>query len=187
MSNGFDRGSLHIQDLLVYGTPPNVGRTQAQRALGTRVHGSGGHERPERSESVARLLYLHDCSPAALRAGLIDTLNDGPFAVMRLGVPYTVSHLVCVSFWGTISDIIDRSRLSPMLFGWMQWLGHQFNRQLQPACRAHEEKLRKAERSRAAQLEADARRFVKGKDQSKGPGKGSHPYARSGQGNYHYR
>ena len=75
MSNGFDREFLHIQDALVYGTLPNVGRAQAQRALGTGVHGSGGHERPERSESVARLLYLDDCSPAACRAGLSDTVN----------------------------------------------------------------------------------------------------------------
>ncbi|CAE7216736.1 unnamed protein product [Symbiodinium microadriaticum] len=55
---------------------------------------------------------------------------------------------------------------------WDQWLRHQLNRQLQPARRTHEEKLRNAERSRAAQLEADARRFVKGKEQSKGSGKG---------------
>ncbi|CAE7027595.1 unnamed protein product [Symbiodinium sp. KB8] len=105
MSNGFDREFLHIQ---------------AQRALGTGVHGSGGHERVQAFTNVIWLDATQDYTPEE----------------------------------------------------WDQWLRHQLNRQLQPARRTHEEKLRNAERSRAAQLEADARRFVKGKEQSKGSGKG---------------
>ena len=111
---------------------------------------------------------------------------------MCFGVPHSISSFVGIFLGHKITDRVQAFTNVIWLDAtqdytpeeWDQWLRHQLNRQLQPARRTHEEKLRNAERSRAAQLEADARRFVKGKEQSKGSGKGSHPYSRSGQGRY---
>ena len=107
----FDREFLRVQDVLVHGALPNVGRSQAQRSLGVGAHGSGsGYDRPERLESVARLLYFNNvgaesCSPAALRAGLIDAVTDDPRCIMWLGVAYSIRSCVDVFL---AQKIIDR-------------------------------------------------------------------------------
>ena len=49
-----------------------------------------------RNEGIARLLYMHDVNPAALRAGLIASVTDLPFCVMWLGGTYSVRKFVDV-------------------------------------------------------------------------------------------
>ena len=49
-----------------------------------------------RNEAIARLLYMHDVNPAALRAGLIDAVTDLPFCIMWLGGTYSVRKFVDV-------------------------------------------------------------------------------------------
>ena len=56
---GYDREFLRIEDVLVHSALPNLGRSQAQRSLGTGTFGSGsGYDRVER---------LEDCSSSLLR------------------------------------------------------------------------------------------------------------------------
>ncbi|CAE7897698.1 unnamed protein product, partial [Symbiodinium sp. KB8] len=51
---GYDREFLRIEDVLVHSALPNLGRSQAQRSLGTGTFGSGsGYDRVERMESIA--------------------------------------------------------------------------------------------------------------------------------------
>ena len=84
---GYDREFLRIEDVLVHSALPNLGRSQAQRSLGTGTFGSGlGYDRVERMESIARLLYFDEPQgPAALRAGLIEVITDPPLCIMWLG------------------------------------------------------------------------------------------------------
>ena len=49
-----------------------------------------------RNEAIARVLYMHDVNPAALRAGLIDAVTDLPFCVMWLGGTYSIRKFVDV-------------------------------------------------------------------------------------------
>ncbi|CAE7349128.1 GIP [Symbiodinium sp. CCMP2456] len=194
LNNGYDRDFLRTQDVLVHGILPNLGRNQAQRTLGTGVHGSGSWDRPESPESVARLLYLHDCNPAALRAGLLGTEQDDPLAIMWLGVAYSISGFIQVFLQHRAIDRLqcftETLYLDPSLdytaAEWDLWLRQRRNTQLQPAIRAHEERLADAECSRAAQRAADERRATKGESKGgkKGSTKGPHPYARGGYG-YH--
>jgi len=194
LNNGFDRDFLRTQDVLVNGILPNLGRNQAQRTLGTGVHGSGSWDRPDSPESVARLLYLHECNPAAFKAGLLGTEQDDPLAIMWLGVAYSISGFIQVFLQHKAIDRLqcftETLYLDPNLgytaAEWDLWLRQRLNTQLQPAIRAHEERLADAERSRAAQRAADERRATKGegKGGKKGSSKGPHPYARGGYG-YH--
>ena len=58
---GYDRDFLRIEDVLVHAALPNLGRSQAQRSLGTGTFGSGsGYDRVERLEAIARLLYFDE-------------------------------------------------------------------------------------------------------------------------------
>ena len=93
---GYDREFLRIEDVLVHSALPNLGRSQAQRSLGTGTFGSGsGYDRVERMESIARLLYFDEPQgPAALRAGLIEVITDPPLCIMWLGVAYSVRSFV---------------------------------------------------------------------------------------------
>ncbi|CAE7370689.1 GIP [Symbiodinium sp. CCMP2456] len=194
LNNGFDRDFLRTQDVLVNGILPNLGRNQAQRTLGTGVHGSGSWDRPDSPESVARLLYLRECNPAAFKAGLLGTEQDDPLAIMWLGVAYSISGFIQVFLQHKAIDRLqcftETLYLDPNLgytaAEWDLWLRQRLNAQLQPAIRAHEERLADAERSRAAQRAADERRATKGegKGGKKGAPKGPHPYARGGYG-YH--
>ncbi|CAE7787433.1 GIP, partial [Symbiodinium sp. CCMP2456] len=194
LNNGYDRDFLRTQDVLVHGILPNLGRNQAQRTLGTGVHGSGSWDRPESPESVARLLYLHECNPAALRAGLLGTEQDDPLAIMWLGVAYSLSGFIQVFLQHRVVDRLqcftETLYLDPSLdytaAEWDLWLRQRLNTQLQPAIRAHEERLADAERSRAAQRAADERRATKGESKcgKKDTAKGPHPYSRGGYG-YH--
>ncbi|CAE7263392.1 GIP, partial [Symbiodinium sp. CCMP2456] len=161
-NNGYDCDFLRTQDVLVHGILPNLGRNQAQRTLGTGVHGSGSWDRPDSPESGARLLYLHECNPAALRAGIVDRLQ-------------------CFTETLYLDPSLDYTAAE-----WDLWLRQRLNTQLQPAIRAHEERLADAERSRAAQRAADERRATKGdsKGGKKSQSKGSHPYSRGGYGYY---
>ena len=190
INSGFDREFLRVQDVLVKSNLPNLGRNQAQRTLGTGVHGSGSWDRPDKPESVARLLYMHDCNPAALRAGLLGTEQDDPLAIMWLGVAYSISGFIQVFLQHRIIDRLqcftETLYLDPSLgytaAEWDLWLRQRLNAQIQPAVRAHEEAVANAERSREAQRAADERRAAKGSQ--KGQAKGSHPYSRGGHGYY---
>jgi len=196
LNSGFDRDFLMVQDVLVNGILPNVGRNQAQRTLGTGVHGSGSWDRPETPESVARLLYLHECNPAALKAGLLGTVQDDPLAIMWLGVAYSISGFIQVFLQHKKIDRLqcftETLNLDPNLgysaAEWDLWLRQRLNAQLQPASRAYQDRVADAERSRQAQREADERRQNKGEGKGKagkkGKPKGPHPYARGGYG-YH--
>ena len=114
---GYDREFLRIEDVLVHSALPNLGRSQAQRSLGTGTFGSGsGYDRVERMESIARLLYFDEPQgPAALRAGLIEVITDPPLCIMWLGVAYTRSDLSLKSSWHTRSLIVFNASIK--LFG----------------------------------------------------------------------
>ncbi|CAE7419073.1 GIP [Symbiodinium sp. CCMP2456] len=137
---------------------------------------------------------LHDCNPAALRAGLLGTEQNDPLAIMWLGVAYSLSGFIQVFLQRRVVDRLqcftETLYLDPSLdytaAEWDLWLRQRLNTQLQPAIRAHEERLADAERSRAAQRAADERRATKGESKGgkKGSAKGPHPYSRGGYG-YH--
>eukprot|EP00439_Symbiodinium_sp_Y106_P066528 s1696_g10.t2 len=96
VAGGFDREFLAIEDVLTNSALPNLGRGQEQRTLGVGAYGGGQQAEMARNEAIARLLYMHDVNPAALRAGLIDTVTDLPFCIMWLGGTYSVRKFVDV-------------------------------------------------------------------------------------------
>ena len=61
--------SLQLRTFLSKSALPNQGRTKEQWYRGVGTYGSGGAQQAPRNEGVARLLYMHECNPAALRAG----------------------------------------------------------------------------------------------------------------------
>eukprot|EP00439_Symbiodinium_sp_Y106_P028122 s6883_g3.t1 len=95
-AGGFDREFLAIEDVLTHSALPNLGRSQEQRTLGVGAYGGGQQAEMARNEAIARLLYMHDVNPAALRAGLIDAVTDLPFCIMWLGGTYSVRKFVDV-------------------------------------------------------------------------------------------
>ena len=191
---GYDRDFLRIEDVLVHSALPNLGRSQAQRSLGTGTFGSGsGYDRVERMESIARLLYFDEPQgPAALRAGLIEVITDPPLCIMWLGVAYSVRSFVEVF---TTHKIVDRIQcfnqvvwIDPSLEystdEWVAWIKERISYEVASGRRTYEEKLRQARESREAQARANARNAAwKGGKGDKGAGKGStstssHPYRR---------
>ena len=82
VAGGFDREFLLIEDVLTHSALPNLGRSQEQRTLGVGAYGGGHQSEMARNEAIARVLYMHDVNPAALRAGLIDAVTDLPFCIM---------------------------------------------------------------------------------------------------------
>ena len=191
---GYDRDFLRIEDVLVHSALPNLGRSQAQRSLGTGTFGSGsGYDRVERMESIARLLYFDEPQgPAALRAGLIEVITDPPLCIMWLGVAYSVRSFVEVF---TTHKIVDRIQcfnqvvwIDPSLEystdEWVAWIKERISYEVASGRRTYEEKLRQARESQEAQARANARNAAwKGGKGDKGAGKGStstssHPYRR---------
>ena len=187
VAGGFDREFLAIEDVLTNSALPNLGRGQEQRTLGVGAYGGGQQAEMARNEAIARLLYMHDVNPAALRAGLIDTVTDLPFCIMWLGGTYSVRKFVDVFLQHKIAKQIVMFSGGPIYLDhtagytaeqWYEWIVTRLHDQTAVARRAHDEKLQSAERSRKAQLEADARRQQSQQWQSRG----SHPYGRSSCG-----
>ena len=85
VSAGYDREFLAIEDILTQSALPNQGRSKEQRYLGVGAYGGGAQQQNTRNEAIARVLYMHECNPAALRAGLISAVSDDPFCIMWLG------------------------------------------------------------------------------------------------------
>ena len=92
---GYDREFLAVEDLLTQcqAALPNQGRSKEQRHLGVGSYGGGASQQSSRNESIARVLYLHDSNPAALRAGLIFAVSDDPFCIMWLGARIASANL----------------------------------------------------------------------------------------------
>ena len=187
VAGGFDREFLAIEDVLTHSALPNLGRSQEQRNLGVGAYGGGLQEDAmARNEGIARLLYMHDVNPAALRAGLIDAVTDLPFCIMWLGGTYNVRKFVDVFLQHKIAKQIVMFSGGPVQLDhqagytaeqWHDWIITRLRDQTSVARRAYDEKLQSAERSRKAQAEADARR----QQQSWQP-RGSHPYGRDSYG-----
>ena len=180
VSAGYDREFLAIEDLLTQAALPNQGRSKEQRHLGVGSYGGGAPQHSSRNVSIARVLYLHDSNPAALRAGLISAVSDDPFCIMWLGGTYGIRKFVDVFLQHKIVQAVVTFTDSPIHLNadaeqWHDWIRGFLAPQVSVARRAYEEKLRDAERSRKAQAEADARR----QQQSWQPQRGSHPYGRS--------
>ena len=193
---GYDRDFLRIEDVLVYAALPNLGRSQAQRSLGTGTFGSGsGYDRVERLEAIARLLFFDEPQgPAALRAGLIEVITDPPLCIMWLGVAYSVRSFVEVFMAHKIVDRIQCFNqviwIDPSLEytadEWVAWIKDRISYEVAAGRRTYEEKQRQARESREAQARANERNMMwKGgmRATMKGTGKGasapiSHPYRR---------
>ena len=187
VAGGFDREFLAIEDVLTHSALPNLGRSQEQRTLGVGAYGGGQQSEMARNEAIARILYMHDVNPAALRASLIDAVTDLPFCVMWLGGTYSVRKFVDVFLQHKIAQQVVMFSGGPIHLDhtagytaeqWHQWIVDRLRDQTAVARRAYDEKLQAAERSRKAQLEADARRQQSQQWQSRG----SHPYGRSSYG-----
>ena len=140
-----------------------------------------------RNEAIARLLYMHDVNPAALRAGLIDAVTDLAFCIMCLGGAYSVRKFVDVFLQHKMAKQIVMFSGGPIHLDheagytadeWYQWILTRLRDQTSVARRAYDEKLQSAERSRRAQQEADARSQQPQQWQSRG----SHPYGRDNYG-----
>ena len=183
---GYDREFLAVEDLLTQcqAALPNQGRSKEQRHLGVGSYGGGASQQSSRNESIARVLYLHDSNPAALRAGLIFAVSDDPFCIMWLGGTYSIRKFVDVllqhKIVQTVVTFTDNvihldANAGYTAEQWYDWIRDFLSPQVSVARRAYEEKLRSAERSRKAQEEANARR----EQQSWQPSRGSHPYGRS--------
>ena len=56
-----------MEDVLTHSAFPDLGRNQEQRTLGVGAYGGGQQTEMARNEAIARLLYMHDVNPAALR------------------------------------------------------------------------------------------------------------------------
>ena len=193
---GYDREFLRVEDVLVHAALPNLGRSQAQRSLGTGTFGSGsGYDRVERLEAIARLLFFDEAQgPAALKAGLIEVITDPPLCIMWLGVAYSVRSFVEVFMAHKIVDRIlcfnQTIWIDPGLEysadEWVDWIKSRISYEVAAGRRTYEEKQRQAQESREAQARADARNAArKGgmRPVMKGTGKGSsapisHPYRR---------
>ena len=182
VAGGFDREFLAIEDVLTHSALPNLGRSQEQRTLGVGAYGGGQQSEMARNEAIARILYMHDVNPAALRAGLIDAVTDLPFCVMWLGGTYSVRKFVDVFLQHKIAQQVVTFSGGPIHLDhtagytaeqWHQWIVDRLRDQTAVARRAYDEKLQAAERSRKAQLEADARRQQSQQWQSRG----SHPWS----------
>ena len=180
VAGGFDREFLAIEDVLTNSALPNLGRSQEQRTLGVGAYGGGQQAEMARNEAIARLLYI-------LRAGLIDVVTDLPFCIMWLGGTYSVRKFVDVFLQHKIAKLIVMFSGGPIYLDhtagytaeqWYDWIVTRLHDQTAVARRAYDEKLQSAERSRKAQLEADARRQQSQQWQSRG----SHPYGRSSYG-----
>ena len=183
VAGGFDREFLAIEDVLTQSALPNLGRSQEQRTLGVGAYGGGQQAEMARNE----LLYTHDVNPAALRAGLIDAVTDLPFCIMWLGDTYSVRKFVDVFLQHKIAQQIVMFSGGPIYLDhtagytaeqWYERIVACLSDQTAVARRAYDEKLQAAERSRRAQLEADARRQQSQQWQSRG----SRPYGRSSYG-----
>ena len=85
VSGGYDREFLAIEDILTQSALPNQGRSKEQRYLGVGTYGGGSQQQNTRNEAIARVLYMHECNAAALRAGLISSVSHDPFCIMWLG------------------------------------------------------------------------------------------------------
>eukprot|EP00439_Symbiodinium_sp_Y106_P008373 s5218_g1.t1 len=85
VSGGYDREFLAIEDILTQSALPNQGRSKEQRYLGVGTYGGGSQQQNTRNEAIARVLYMHECNAAALRAGLISFVSHDPFCIMWLG------------------------------------------------------------------------------------------------------
>ena len=187
VAGGFDREFLLIEDVLTHSALPNLGRSQEQRTLGVGAYGGGHQSEMARNEAIARVLYMHDVNLAALRAGLIDAVTDLPFCIMWLGGTYSIRKFVDVFLQHKIAQQLVTFTGVPIHLDctagytaeqWHQWIIDRLRDQTAVARRAYDEKLQAAERSRKAQLEADARREQSQQWQSRGP----HPYGRSSYG-----
>ena len=108
---------------------------------------------------------MHDVNPAALRAGLIDTVTDVPFCVMWLGGAYSVRKFLNVFLQHKIAkQIVMFSGGSIYLDHeagytaeeWYQWILTRLRDQTSVARRAYDEKLQSAERSRKARKQTHA-------------------------------
>ena len=193
---GYDRDFLRIEDVLVHAALPNLGRSQAQRSLGTGTFGSGsGYDRVEHLEAIARLLYFDEPQgPAALRAGLIEVITDPPLCIMWLGVAYSVRSFVEVFMAHKVIDRIQCFNQVVWLDAnqeytadeWVAWIKGRISYEVASGRRTYEEKQRQARESREAQARANERNMMwKGgmRATMKGKGKGasapiSHPYRR---------
>ena len=193
---GYDREFLRIEDVLVYAALPNLGRSQAQRSLGTGTFGSGsGYDRVERLEAIARLLFFDEPQgPAALRAGLIKVITDPPLCIMWLGVAYSVRSFVEVFMAHKIVDRIQcfnqvvwiDTSLEYTADEWVAWIKGRISYEVAAGRRTYEEKQRQARESREAQARANERNMMWKagmRAMMKGTGKGasapiSHPYRR---------
>ena len=195
---GYDREFLRIEDVLVHSALPNLGRSQAQRSLGTGTFGSGsGYDRVERMESIARLLYFDEPQgPAALRAGQIEVITDPPLCIMWLGVAYSVRSFVEVFMAHKIVDRVQcfnqviwiDTSLAYTADEWVAWLKERISYQVAAGRKAYEEKLRQARESREAQARADARNAAwKGGKGMKGTGRDHqrHPRTRTAATEHH--
>ena len=161
VAGGFDREFLAIEDVLTHSALPNLGRSQEQRNLGVGAYGGGLQEDAmARNEGIARLLYMHDVNPAALRAGLIDAVTDLPFCIMWLGGTYNVRKFVDVFLQHKIAKQIVMFSGGPVQLDhqagytaeqWHDWIITRLRDQTSVARRAYDEKLQSAERSRKAQ------------------------------------
>eukprot|EP00439_Symbiodinium_sp_Y106_P006973 s4624_g1.t1 len=127
VSAGYDREFLAIEDLLTQAALPNQGRSKEQRHLGVGSYGGGAPQHSSRNVSIARVLYLHDSNPAALRAGLISAVSDDPFCIMWLGGTYSIRKFVDVFLQHKIVQAVVTFTDSPIHLNadaeqWHDWI-----------------------------------------------------------------
>ena len=65
ISAGYDREFLAVEDVLTQCALPNQGRSKDQRYLGVGTYGGGVQPQNLRNETIARVLYIHECNPQA--------------------------------------------------------------------------------------------------------------------------
>ena len=114
VSAGYDREFLAIEDILTQSALPNQGRSKEQRYLGVGAYGGGAQQQNTRNEAIARVLYMHECNPAALRAGLISAVSDDPFCIMWLGGTYSIRKFVDVFLQHKIVQMVVTFTDSPI-------------------------------------------------------------------------
>ena len=145
VAGGFDREFLAIEDVLTHSALPNLGRSQEQRTLGVGAYGGGHQSEMARNEAIARVLYMHDVNPAALRAGLIDAVTDLPFCVMWVGGTYSIRKFVDVILQHKIAQQVVMFSGGPIHLDhtagytaeqWHQWIVDRLRDQTAVARRA---------------------------------------------------
>ena len=128
---------------------PNQGRSKEQRFLGVGTYGGGAQQQNLRNETIARVLYMHECNPAALRAGLISAVSDDPCCIMWLGGTYSIRKFVDVSLQHKIVQMVVTFTDSPIYLNaeagytaeqWHEWIRSLLAPQVSVARRAYEEK-----------------------------------------------